>query len=76
MHGQGPPPFMGWVGHHPLPVDNIGTVAVSGAHILGLVCWQRPLLVCLFLLAGGFPSWPALYREYCITPVKCGATFV
>lgn len=47
------------VGHPPLPVVNVGTVVVFGAHILGLVCWKHLLLADLFLLAGGFPSWPA-----------------
>lgn len=50
------------VGHPPLPVVNVGTVVVFGAHILGLVCWKHLLLADLFLLAGGFPSWPALWH--------------
>lgn len=62
-HRQGRPPFMSCgVGHPPLPVVNVGTVVVFGAHILGLVCWKHLLLADLFLLAGGFPSWPALWH--------------
>lgn len=40
---------------------------VSGAHTLGLVCWQRLLFVGLFLLAGGFHSWqaPGVLRHLC-----------
>ena len=51
-HRQGPPPSMSCgVGHPPLPVLNVGTVVVFGAHILGLVCWQQ-LLLADFVFAG------------------------